>query len=173
MKYIKLFEQFVPKLNNEPITVSSIGSFGQRITNKGTNKIRKQDLIVATDNTIHQTVRDEIERLGKDADLNHIDVSQVTYMSSLFSHTDFQGDISQWDVSSVEDMNFMFNNCPNFNCDLSKWVVSNVEYMALMFDGCKNFNQDISNWDVKKVEENINMFNNCPIKDEFKPKFNI
>ncbi|MBQ8056672.1 MAG: hypothetical protein IJ270_07680 [Paludibacteraceae bacterium] len=27
--------QFIPKLNNEPIEVSSIGSFGQRITNKG------------------------------------------------------------------------------------------------------------------------------------------
>ena len=27
--------QFIPKLNTEPIEVSSIGSFGQRITNKG------------------------------------------------------------------------------------------------------------------------------------------
>ena len=41
--------------------------------------------IKATDETIHDIVRSEIERLGDEADLNHIDVSEVTDMEDLFS----------------------------------------------------------------------------------------
>ena len=44
-----------------------------------------QTKIKATDKTIYNIVRDEIERLGLDADLNHIDVSEVMDMDSLFS----------------------------------------------------------------------------------------
>ena len=161
MKHIKLFEQFIPKLNNEPIEVSSIGTFGQRITNKGTKKIKKQDIIFATNDTIEQIVRDEIKRLGKDADLNHINVSQVTNMDSVFSGTNFQGDISQWDVSNVITMGYMFYCCDNFNCDLSNWKVGNVKYMSYMFNGCTNFNQDISNWNVRSAITMYEMFGSC------------
>lgn len=43
-----------------------------------------------------------------------------------------------------------------------------------MFYGCKNFNQDLSKWNVSSVEDNISfMFDKCPIKEEYKPKFNI
>ena len=196
MKYIDLYEQFIPKLNNEPVEVSSIGSFGQRITNKGKNKIKKQDVIVATDFSIHQIVKSEMKRLGKDANLNHIDTSQVTSMYGLFEETDFQGDVSEWDVSNVTNMSYMFYGCSNFNCDLSKWDVhngfditrmffacksfnqnisdwdiSNVKSMESMFEGCENFNQDLSSWNVRKVRHRAQAFKNCPIKEEYKPKF--
>ena len=55
--------------------------------------------------------------------------------------------------------------------DISEWDVSNVTDMAYMFAGCESFNQDISNWDVSKVNNNILMFHCCPIKEEYKPKF--
>jgi len=194
MKYIDLFEEF--KIKPRAVDVP-VYSTGQRPVNIDNQKvIRKQDVIVATDDTIKQIVIDEIKRLGKDADLNHINVSQVTDMHCLFMDTDFQGDISQWDVSNVTDMSEMFENCSNFNCDLSSWNVSKVEYMDSMFDGCENFNsdisawnvrnvinmnnmfyecsnfnQDLSGWDVGSVEYTHNMFKKCPIKDEFKPKF--
>ena len=37
-------------------------------------------------------------------------VSNVTDMSSMFSHSDFNQDICSWDVSNVTDMSYMFMN---------------------------------------------------------------
>ena len=133
------------------------------------NKIKAFD-IKATDDTIKKIVKDELDRLGHNADLNHIDVSQVTNMDSLFSTDytdlgseceDLNPDISMWDVSHVVDMRYMFFRCKNFNQDISHWDVRNVENMWGMFCECENFNQDISNWDVSKVENMVAMFENC------------
>lgn len=117
---------------------------------------RNKHIIVATDETIHQIVKDELDRLGHDADLNHIDVSEVTNMKSLFSchHSDNLG-------PKYKDL----------NPDISYWDVSNVENMEFMFFDCENFNQDLSGWDVRKVENHGFMFNRCPIEEEYKPKF--
>ena len=57
----------------------------------------------------------------------------------------------------------------DFNTDISKWDVSNVKRMRSMFDG-SNFNQDISNWKINEDCVVIDMFSQCPIKDEYKPK---
>ena len=129
-----------------------------------------QTKIKATNENIYQIVKDELDRLGHDADLNHIDVNEVTNMYNLFScmndglgsnYEDLNPDISKWDVSNVEDMQYMFNGCKNFNQDLSEWDTKNVKTMHCMFDGCINFNQDISRWDVGKVEDMCYMFRDC------------
>ena len=112
------------------------------------------------------------ERLTKDknADLNDIDVSQITDMGwkgfiedkGLFEGLDPHNiDISEWDVSNVKTMDSMFFNCRHFNCDLSNWNVSNVEDMNYMFWSCKNFNCDISKWNVSNVANMKNMFDDC------------
>ena len=44
----------------------------------------------------------------------------------------FNGDISDWDVSNVQNMARMFQDS-RFNGDLSNWDVSNVEDMGEMF----------------------------------------
>ena len=51
-------------------------------------------------------------------------------MNSLFSESQFNGDISKWDVSNVTDMNRMFRKS-QFNGDISNWNVSNVTECAL------------------------------------------
>ena len=56
-----------------------------------------------------------------------------------------------------------------FNCDISNWNVSNVENMYRMISNSR-FNQDISNWKIDKDCRTTAMFNDCPIKEEFKPK---
>jgi|SRR5690554_458805 len=114
--------------------------------------------IVVNDENIKRIVNSEIERLGNKADLNHIDVSQVTDMNGLFRWSNFNGDISKWDVSNVENMSFMFRKS-KFNGDISKWDVGNVNNMYEMFQNSK-FNQDISKWDVSNVEYMNYMFKN-------------
>ena len=116
----------------------------------------------------------------KDADLNDIDVSKITDMSSLFSENTFSLDphnihIEKWDMSNVINISEMFSGCENFNCDISNWNVSNVKMMNYVFYDCKSFDCDLSKWNVGKVERWNNIFGgDCGIKDkeEYKPKFN-
>jgi surface protein len=59
-----------------------------------------------------------------------------------------------------------------FNTDISEWNVSNVEDMQYMFYE-SDFNRDISNWKINKNAIISCMFYLCSIKDEYKPKRNI
>ena len=105
------------------------------------------------------------KRLAKDknANLNDIDVSEITDMSELFRHLDpHKIDISEWDVSNVTDMDYMFAYCENFNCDLSDWDVSNVVTMIAMFEECKMFEgKGLENWEVSGVKNMRIMFWGC------------
>ena len=50
-------------------------------------------------------------------------------------------------------MSYLFFDMDNFNGDISNWDVSNVKRMSQMFRGCRSFNQDISDWDVSNVKD--------------------
>ena len=115
-----------------------------------------QARIIATDENIREIVKSEINRLGDQADLNHVDVSNVTDMTFMFEESKFNGDISKWDVSKVENMAGMFTGS-EFNGDISGWDVSNVRNMKGLFY-YSQFNGDISNWDVSNVESMLQMF---------------
>jgi surface protein len=95
-------------------------------------------------------------------DISKWDVSNVEKMASMFYKSQFNGDISNWNVSNVTDMSGMFCSS-QFNGDISKWNVSNVKNMKGMFPESK-FNSDISKWDVSNVEDMGGMF--------FKTQFN-
>jgi surface protein len=45
----------------------------------------------------------------------------------------FNEDISNWDVSNVTNMSWMFYDAESFNQDINKWDVSNVKDMSFMF----------------------------------------
>ena len=126
--------------------------------------------IVANNDNIKEIVEDEIKRLGNKADLNYIDVSNVTVMNSLFEYSKFNGDISKWDVSKVENMNSMFSYS-KFNQDISNWDVGNVMDMSWMFAGSP-FNQDISKWNVGNVKDMSYMFLNSQFNQDIS-KWNV
>jgi surface protein len=104
-----------------------------------------KEIIKCTDDNIKQIVEEQIELLGNEADLNHLDVSNVTDMEGMFWRSQFNGNISNWNVSNVTNMAGMF--------------------------GDSEFNGNISNWDVSNVTDMGDMFYNCPIPEENKPKF--
>ena len=107
---------------------------------------------------LSQLMKDLIEERGNDGNFNDIDTSSITDMSGLFLKSDFNGDISSWNVSNVTNMRSMFYGATSFNQDLSSWDVSNVTDMGSMFNGAKSFNQDISSWDVSNVTNMDSMF---------------
>ncbi len=113
-------------------------------------------MIQADNLSIRDIVRQEVERLGPGADLNHIDVSQVTDFYCVFSSLDWDGDISRWDTSNATSMVRTFGES-RFNGDISKWNVARVTCMKNMFERSA-FNGDISNWDVSRVKDTSWMF---------------
>ena len=94
--------------------------------------------------------------IKKYGDISNWDVSNITDMSWMFYISEFDRDISNWDVSNVVDMSCMFAHS-KFNGDISNWNVSNITNMSWMFRNSE-FNGDISNWDVSKVIYMSSMF---------------
>jgi surface protein len=85
--------------------------------------------------------------------------------------------ISDWDVSNVTNMLYMFRDCFEFNQNLGNWNVSKVvtnasraQGMEGMFFGCSKFNgRGLSNWWKDKISQVTNMrymFYNCIAFDE-------
>jgi surface protein len=75
--------------------------------------------------------------------------------------TNFNSNISAWDVSNVTNMSYMFQNASVFNSNISAWDVSNVTNMSYMFQNASAFNQNISAWDVSNVTNMSYMFQNA------------
>ena len=67
-------------------------------------------------------------------------------MGAMFCFSTFNGDISEWNVSSVTSMRSLFERT-SFNGDISGWDVSSVTSMDGMFDKAVSFDVDIISQD--------------------------
>ena len=125
-----------------------------------TGDLKYDNIVKATNKTqLLQLLYTGIILLGHQGNFNWIDTSIITDMEDLFEDSIFNGDISRWDVSNVENMNKMFHNAYLFNQNISNWDVSNVRTANYMFCNAKTFNQNISNWNVFNMQSMQGMFN--------------
>lgn len=72
-----------------------------------------------------------------DGDLSRWDVSNVRNMNYMFENSGFTGENGMFKLesgNSLNSMNFMFNNS-NFKADISDWDVSGVVEMDYVFNG--------------------------------------
>ena len=111
-------------------------------------------------------------------DISEWDVSNIELMNYMFwscRELKSVGDLSNWDVSNVTYMCGMFYGCKELKSigDISKWDVSKVIYMSYMFCDCKFFNLDISKWDVSSVTDMSNMFECCESFNQDLSKWNV
>ena len=168
----------------------------KNINNFINEKLSENSLKPKTNEELDSLIKDRIKKEGNECDLNDIDTSLITDMSSVFLHnptfngdiskwdvskvtnmrsmfavSKFNGDISEWDVSKVTNMRAMFAGS-EFNGDISRWDVSNVKNMSHMFMYSK-FNGDISKWNVNNVTNMYEIFNGCPLQTQInkQPKF--
>ena len=135
---------------------------------KHLRRFNESQTIKATDETIQKILREEVVKLGYNANLNHIDVSEVSDMSHLFSTCSlpkFYGDISLWNTENVINMCNMFHTS-KFNGDITSWNVKNVHYMNGMFFGNNYFNQDLNGWKPLQLRITYSMFDGCHLKHD-------
>ena len=73
--------------------------------------------------------------------------------------SNFNGDISQWNVSSVTDMGSMFDNASIFNGDISQWNISSVTSMYEMFYditlSTTNYDALLQGWSEKNLQPDV------------------
>lgn len=129
---------------------------------------KEYSYIPKTKQELKEIVLKLIKERGKNADLNDIDVSNITDMSNLFENISFWKlgikniDISKWNVSNVEDMRRMFEGNSNLDVDLSLWDVRKVKNMRFMFNDCVSYKgKGLNNWKVESLEDMTNMFFHC------------
>ncbi|HUH51493.1 MAG TPA: BspA family leucine-rich repeat surface protein [Flavobacterium sp.] len=104
----------------------------------------------------------DCDYLVTNGNLNNWNVSSVTNMREMFLGTPFyDSQLNNWDVSNVTDMSMMFGDSDLFNQPLNNWNVSSVTNMNDMFGRASSFNQPLNNWDVSNVSNMEYMFSNA------------
>ena len=124
-------------------------------------------MIKVTDDNIREIVYDRIVE-NPLADLNDLDISEVTDLSCLFYFCDFKGDVSRWDTSKVINMCNMFRGSA-FDGDIGCWDTSSVVDMRYMFYANERFNHDISGWVISDECNYVGIYENS-IYDKILPK---
>ncbi len=104
--------------------------------------------------------------------LDNWNVSSVQSMEFIFAKSTFNQPIGIWELSSIINMIGMFWEATEFNQDISDWDVSNVTriYMQWLFLEASSFNQNLSKWCVENIQtEPINFSIGSPLEEENKP----
>ncbi len=93
--------------------------------------------------------------------LENLDVSQIEDMSDIFCFSNYNGDLSKWNLSNCKNLDYIFNHTQFNNDSISHWNVSNVTSMTYIFS-FSNFNCKSLNWDISNVKYLNCAFFSCP-----------
>ena len=96
---------------------------------------------------------------------NATDAPNLNLATSLFGAfqrcSKFNGNISNWNTSKINNMEAMFENATVFNQNIGNWNTNRVLNMRRMFQNASAFNQPIGNWNVSQVTNMGSMFANA------------
>lgn len=99
-------------------------------------------------------------------DFSNFDTGMVTTMRGMFRGctklTEVKN-ISSWDTKNVEDMEFLFRDCPSLvSLDLSGWNTAKVKILYGTFYNCVGLTSlDVSSWDTSAAENIGDTFYGC------------
>ena len=99
-----------------------------------------------------------------DLDLQYIDFSKVTTISSMFSNNSIKSiNIRNMDTSNINIMSFLFYQVTILTeLDLSDWYTPNVTSVKYMFGLCRSLETvNISNFDLTNCSSASYIFQNC------------
>ena len=86
------------------------------------------------------------------ADLSKWDISRVSDLTTAFKNAvAFNADLSLWDTSELTTLYSSFYNAKLFNSDISKWKLSKLIHLTDTFQQAESFNVDVSKWDVRTL----------------------
>ncbi len=74
---------------------------------------------------LREVIEEEMKKNGNNCDLNHLDVSSVKDFKCLLQNSDFNGNVSDWDVAYDAIIEGLFAGS-KFEGDLSKWNCPHV-----------------------------------------------
>jgi surface protein len=149
--------------NAKKITVYQWGNYIYKGGNFSLHNKYREIVILAKDTpcfTSINSLKECFYNTKVEGDLSQWDISGIKNMSWMFACSKIDTDIglSEWDVSGITNMRGMFMESKiSSSIGLAEWNVSNVKDMSYMFRG-SNFNQDISKWDVSSVIDMYCMF---------------
>jgi surface protein len=125
------------------------------------------NLVLNTNNAPDLSIVTSISRLFQgctsfNQNISNWNVSNVQDFSYCFSGAiSYNQPIENWNMSSAINISYMFQGCASFNQPLNGWVTSNVTNLYATFIN-SNFNQPINSWDVSKVTTMAYLFTNSP-----------
>ena len=160
------------RINTEEfMTEKKIRIFGESFVRNNKKKCKIVINNSGIDNEMELTDSYKYKDGEKELIIKFIKTGYITDMSYMFakctSLVDLL-DISNFNMSDVENMSCMFYGCVNLKelDDISKWNTSNVKYMQKMFCNCKSLSKlpPIENWNTEKVENREGMFENKRIE---------
>ena len=99
--------------------------------------------------------------IGKNFPTRMVDAN-VTSLANMFTGSNADPDVSQWDISNVTSLASMFYSNASANPDVSQWDTANVTTTFSLFRSAASARPDVSQWNMAEVTTMQRMFQGCP-----------